>query len=309
MKVSRPSPRRRIRHTVAGLVSAAVIVGSGTTASAVPLNFEDLVGRATGYTVIGRSDVARSTTAKFTNVATDSGRTVDARIVATVKAETDFGEVGNSGRHGDPGFIPDYRPSGTRDGGDLGIFYYGNGINSTENGVRLGFEFFDGTGAQSGTFSNAIEVSELNFAIYDVDGESRAKGGWSDQSEFFRAFVSDGLQSYQLGNTPQALTAEQEGDVITFRGPNKNFSESDATGAVILKYANVSSFDLDFGSVQSYGTVQNAVFSAFDGDLSLVDLRNFRDPMTPQAVPGPLSLPLLAAGVGLLGFLRRRNRT
>ena len=27
-------------------------------------------------------------------------------------------------------------------------------------------------------------------------------------------------------------------------------------------------FDLDFGSVQSYGTVQNAVFSAFDGDLS-----------------------------------------
>jgi hypothetical protein len=296
-------------RTVSSVAFIALMVLFPTTSSAATLNFDELVGPATGSTLIGNSSVAQTTTARFTNVATENGRVVDAMIVATVKDSTDFAETGSAGYFGDGGFIPDYRPAGTNASADLGFLYYGNGINSIENGISLAFSFFDGSGDLSGTFGQSILVDTLNFAIYDVDGESVAKGGGADQSEFFRAFASDGLESYQLGTTEQALTATQEGDELTFRGPDKNYAESDASGAVVLNYANTSSFTLDFGSVQSSGANQNGVFSAFDGDLSLIDLANFGPEVAPVSqVPAPASLPLLVTALGAGWIAQRRKK-
>lgn len=295
-------------RTVSSAAFVALMVLCPTTSKAATLNFDEMVGPATGSTLIGNSDVAQTSTVRFTNVATDNGRVVDALIVATVKDSTDFAETGNAGYFGDGGFIPNYRPAGTNMSADLGFLYYGNGINSIENGISVALSFFDGSGALSGSFDQSIAVDTLNFAIYDVDGESVAKGGGADQSEFFRAFASDGLVSYQLGTTEQALTATQEGDALTFRGPDKNYAESDASGAVVLNYENTSGFTLDFGSVQSSGANQNGVFSAFDGDLSLIDLDKFGPEVAPVSpVPAPAGLPLLVTALGV-GWLAKRGK-
>ena len=294
----------------AALIATAASICAVTAVNAATLSFDTLVGSADGTTVIGNSSVVTSKTARFTNVATDDGRTVDARITATVKDGTDFGDVGTAGNFGDAGFIPDYQPGGDTNAADLGFLFYGNGINSTPNGITVAFDFFDGTADLAGSFSQAITVAELNFAIYDVDGESRAAGGSSDQTETFSAFISDGLVSYQLGNTTQALIAAQMGDTVTFSGPNQNFSESDASGAAILTYANTSAFTLDFNSVQSYGANKNGVFSAFDGDLSLVNSADFNAPVaTLPTIPLPASMSLLiSAFCAMFAVNRRKSR-
>lgn len=293
------------RVAQSGAALAIATIGTATMAPAATLSFDSFDGVATGSTVIGRSQVIESTTARFRSVATDQGKTVDALISTTVKHGTDFGDIGGSGRFGDPGFIPDYQPWGSDTAADLGFLYYGNGINGLENGILVEFTFFDGTGDLAGTFDQMLEIAELNFAIYDVDGESIRLGNSADQTEFFSAFVSDGLTSFQLGDTPQALTAEQRGDAILFSGPDKNFSESDASGAVILNYENTSQFRLDFGSVQSSGPYQNGVFSAFDGDLSLIAQSDFSDPVTP--VPAPAALTLLLGALGGMRLFKRKK--
>lgn len=281
------------------LTASAFAASAGTTAYAVPMTFDGLVETATGYhSTYGA--VVLSNIAHFTGVAVDGGTTVDVRVTATVKAETDFAmDNGNA----DTGYIPDYK-SGSTSGPeqDLAFRFYGNNINTTENGVKLTFDFFDGTGAKSGQFNDLINVSQIDFAIYDVDGETY-------QSEFFRAYKSDGLASYRLGNTPQALVATQQSwNTYRFDGPNTNFSETDAAGAAILTYLNTSSFTIDFGSVQNSGPTQNAVFTAMDGDLSMFDLLDFEEAVElPPGVPLPAGLPLILSGLGGLAWIRRRK--
>lgn len=294
------------------LFSAVAFVAFSGVASAVPLSFDSSTTRATGSSFLGA--VTTKNEIGFTNVATDDGLTVDVRVTATSKSETIFA---SDERSNDAGYIADYNSSVNDPNSDLGFIYYGKNLNTTENGIALTFDFFDGTGDLSGTFNDILSVSELNFAIYDVDGESAS----STQSEFFRAFASDGLVSYQLGNTDQALVATQEdADTYRFDGPGSNFGETDASGAAILNYENVSSLTIDFGSVMSAGSTKNPVFSAFDGDLSLIRVADFADPVSTVSpvsaaaaqvapVPLPAGLPLLVAGVGsLVALRRRRNR-
>lgn len=287
----------------AAIVAASLVA---TDAGAASLTFDQLVGQTTGSTVIGNSGVAQELTTRFLNVATDQGYIVDAEVRATVKSETDFGTIGRAGNFGDAGLIPNYQPWGADAAADLGFLYYGNGINENENGISLEFTFFDGTGALSGSFENTITVKELSFAIYDVDGESRATGSGSDQSEYFSAFTDDGLVSYQLGSTPQALTATEMGHRILFEGPGQNYAEADASGAVVLNYENTSSFSLDFGSQQFSGARQNGVFSAMDGDLSLFAADDFADPVTVTPVPLPAAWALMLSCFAALAVVKAR---
>ncbi|MEO1552144.1 MAG: VPLPA-CTERM sorting domain-containing protein [Pseudomonadota bacterium] len=274
-------------------------------ASAVPLTFDNPLTAVTGSTPIGGTNgVVENTVVEFANVGMDGTTTVDARVTATVKTDTTFGNGGGS--FGDSGYIVDYASSGAPDK-DLAFLFYGNNLNQVENGISLKFEFFDGTGAASGTFGTALTVSELNFAVYDVDGETAGLGTSSTQSEFFRAFLGDGLTSYSVGSTPQALSVDTSvtGEV-RFNGPGTNFSETDATGAAILTYQNTSMFTLDFGAVMTVGNDPNPVFTGFDGDLSLFNPDEFDDPIA--TVPLPAGLPLLLAGLGALGLARRFKR-
>jgi hypothetical protein len=192
--------------------------------------------------------------------------------------------------------------------------FYGNGINGGENGVTFLFEFFDGTGLNSATYTSPVDVAVLEFAIYDVDGEA-------DQSEFFRAYKADGLKSYQLGSGAQALSVTDLGDAVLFEGSGKNFDELDATGAAILVYEDTRAFTLDFGSVQTGGPSQNPVFTAFDGNMSLFKKTDFAAPVgagdaafpgggagvSASVVPQPWGLALLPAALGTLILLRRRR--
>jgi len=294
----------RLRAALVGSVAVAIVGGWSATASAVPILFDTFSPGTTGISVLG--GVVETGIISFTDIATDNGTTVDAKVTATtIKPQTDFGPVGsNSGSFGAPGYIPDYTAAASEPNDDLGFLFYGNGINSTENGITLEFEFFDGTGALSGTFTDPLSISEIKFAIYDVDGENTQ---YVKQSEFFRVNKSDGLVSYQLGNTPQALTATDLGDKVLFEGPGVNFAEDDASGAAILVFENTSAFTLDFGAVQMRGPSQNGVFTGFDGDLSLFSDGDFGDPVVVGAVPLPAGFPLLAGGLAVLGWFCRRQ--
>ena len=285
------------------------VVLAQEAATAAPLTFVDTVEEPNGENIIGgapTSPVYSGPSMSFLGVATENGTVVDMLVTATVKDETIFLDPREDSYFGDTGFMPDYSQAENGPFADLGILFEGQGINDTENGLILEFQFFDGTNELSGTFSDAIVVAALDIAIYDVDGETRDPntGRGSTQSEFFRVDKSDGLVSYSLGTGPQALSVTDEGQLVRFDGPGQNFSETDASGAARLQYENTDSFTLDFGSVMGAGGDPNPVFFAIDGDLSLFSEDDFGDP---TAVPLPSGFPLIVAGLIPMYLLRRRQ--
>ncbi|MEO0484580.1 MAG: hypothetical protein AAF092_01570 [Pseudomonadota bacterium] len=278
------------------LPAVTALLLASTAPEAATLKFDTLApGQTSNGTSLGGAPAVDGLTVDFLNVATDMGRTVDARVTATVGPQTQFGD-GSTYSTLRNALIYDYAGSGAAPEDDLAFLYTAMGVNNVENGITLGVQFYDGTGAKSNSFTDTMSVKELEIAVYDVDGEP-------SQSEYFRAFRADGLVSYGLGNTPQALVATNEGGgVIRFDGPGTNFAETDATGAAILTYADTDFFQLSFGSVQSGGPNSNPVFSAIDGDLSLFDAGDFN--------VAPVSLPaggtLLLSALGAMGWTRFR---
>ena len=282
------------RYHLAGAFFLAVSAGA---VQAAPLQFVNFSPATTGNSIFG--GVVENSEIRFTNVSNDRGVTVDAVVTATAKMFTNFGN--GSGGFGKSGFIPNYTSGQAEPNDDLGFLFYGNGVNSMENGVVLDFQFFDGTGSKAGTFSDSLTISELNFAIYDVDGEP-------GQSEYFRLDKADGLTSYRLGSTPQALTATDLGSQILFEGPGVNFPEDDASGAAVLTFNNTSGFTLDFGAVQTSGPARNGVFTGFDGDLSFVNPNDFGGSVIVAPVPEIETYAMFAIGLALLGFKAVRGR-
>lgn len=292
---------RTAQPLTCGTVLGSLLGVLPLTAQAVPLTFDQMVGLTTGNSLLGPT--AGERTLYFTDVATENGQTIDARISTTIIGDTHFADQVDPNAvnyFGDAGYIPDYgsREVGPQD--DLGFLYYGNGINGQANGIATSIDFFNGTGEMAGTFMDLFTVSCLEIAIYDVDGEA-------SQSEYFSAFLDDGLIAYATGTSPQALVATELQDSVLFEGPGTNFSETDATGAAILYYELTSSLNLNFGSVQSSGPQQNAVFSAIDGDLSLFPDGGFGDPTAIAAVPLPAGALLLLTAIGGCFVTSRRS--
>ncbi|MFZ4767026.1 MAG: hypothetical protein ACOYMN_18900, partial [Roseimicrobium sp.] len=92
-----------------------------------------------------------------------------------------------------------------------------------------------------------------------------------------------------------------------FTGPGTNYAETDVSGAFILTYKNTSSILLDFQADTSKDSpLPNHVFSAIDGDLSMIgdNLDGFTPPTN---VPKP-SGALLIGITGMLALLRNRRR-
>jgi hypothetical protein len=295
------SIRQTSSHCISGpICMAALLAMMPLAAQAVPLSFDQMIGTPTGSNVLGPT--AGESTIYFRDVATDNGLTVDARITTVLVGDTDFADQNDPNAEnyfGDSGYIPDYNNSPGGPEKDLGFLYYGNGVNGEENGLNLTLEFFDGTGDRTGSFLDPIAVSSLEIAIYDVDGEA-------SQSEYFSVNRNDGLVAYATGTSTQSLTAAEIEDTVRFDGPGTNYSESDATGAAILYYELTDMVNINFGSVQSSGPNQNAVFSAIDGDLTLFLGGGFGDPTDVTVVPLPASRLLFLVGLaGSLAFFRR----
>jgi len=180
---------RPLRQAIKPAAFLASAFCAPSNAMAVPLTFDQIVSPPTGSNLLGAT--ATEQTIYFKDVATDNGTTVDAKVTTSIKGDTDFADQSNPNAQnyfGDAGYIPDYRNSlgGPQD--DLGFLYYGNGVDSVEDGITMTFEFFDGTGLLSGAFLDPIVLSTLEIAVYDVDGEA-------SQSEYFTAQKDDGLVS------------------------------------------------------------------------------------------------------------------
>ncbi|WP_420863131.1 hypothetical protein [Algirhabdus cladophorae] len=280
-----------------------ILVALPGMANSATMTFDKMVGATDGSNLLGAAATQR--TLYFKDVATENGQTVDAKITTTIKGDTNFADQTNPAAQnyfGDAGYIPNYRnsPGGPQD--DLGFLYYGNGIDNAEDGITMHFEFFEGTGQMSGTFLTPLLLQSIELAVYDVDGEA-------SQSEYFTAQKSDGLVSYATGTSPQALQVTDQGNSLLFNGPGTNFGEADATGAAILYYELTDALSLDFGSIQTSGPSQNAVFSAIDGDLSMFANAPFGDPVAVTPVPLPASAFLFFSSLcGIFAWFKTAQR-
>ncbi|RYH12333.1 hypothetical protein [Tropicimonas sp. IMCC6043] len=281
-------------------------------ALAVPLHFDDPLTRLDGSSTLGA--VARSRTIEFTNVATESGKTVDLRITAQLKKQTIFGRRAPHGSDaGDPGYIPNYGATAAAPDDDLGLLYYGRHTNDMENGLRLTFDFFDGTGARSGSFAESLSLAELDLVLYDIDGETTSGADPTSQSEYLTAYLADGLTAYALGRSATPLAASLGADSLQLSGHRSDLREDDVSGAVRLIFHDTSSFTLDLGSEMLSGADINPVFTGLDGDMSLFPEADFSPlvSLLPEqsvafAVPLPSGLLLMMSGGGVLLLSRRR---
>jgi hypothetical protein len=233
------------------IVFVITVLSIQCNASLINLDFSNQIEVNNATSAFGLGPAHTGNTMHYINVGTDDGITADARVTATP-----FG-IYSFDYH-----IPNYnQTSGAEPNGDIGFIMTSNSVGT--GGLTYLFELFDGTGANSNTFTTPLEAELLSIMIYDVDGES-------SQSETFRAYFSDGFYSYQTGTDPSSLVATLDGpDEMVFTGPGTNYSEQSTTGAAILNFRNTSSFTLNFESETYSSSGPNPVFSAIDGDLSM----------------------------------------
>ncbi|KHT64199.1 hypothetical protein RJ45_07980 [Photobacterium gaetbulicola] len=279
------------------LFTLAALTSGFAQAAPIDLSFDNPY-LVTLDTVISFSPADPATTSavmRFTNVGTSGGTTIDARVTATA-----FGDYVFNWQ------APDYKAStGIEPNGDIGFLYSRDDSlpadQQAEGGLVYLFELFDGTGANSNTYTDPFVADELAIIVYDVDGELDNIG--NQQSEDLRVFKSDGLYSYTTGNGVSSLTANDFGSSILFEGPGTNFPEDDPSGAVLLNYVNTSNFTLQFESITfaDIFSLDNPVFSAIDGDQWIT----FEGPAV--VVNEPETLALFSACLFGLATVRRRT--
>ncbi len=131
-------------------------------------------------------------------------------------------------------------------------------------------------------FSTAFVAPDLRFSVYDVDGENPNTTGPGTtqsnlrQSEAVRIFKrtgSSGFAGYQVGSAANALIPSEETTSYLFSGRGVNQLESNTAGAGIFYFLNTSSvtFQFEANTTAPLATSGvNAMFSAIDGDVSLI---------------------------------------
>jgi len=249
-------------------------------AQSVDLDFSNPVGTQQSDQYFGLGPVINSATMSYLGVANVGGTSVDMRVTASV-----YGSYQFYGHYGD------YNQALNQPEGDMGLLYYNTGVGS--GGLDYLLEFYVG-----GTnFSTRYTLNQFDLMVYDVDGEA-------NQTESFRTYNSDGLLSYKLAQN-NSLTATKISGGMNFMGGGTDLSEQDASGAVILTYANTNAVTLHFQSTTSSGQY-NGVFSAIDGDLSMTN----DDPAGTWASAVPVPEPSSALLVIIFGMFAvgRRSR-
>jgi hypothetical protein len=131
--------------------------------------------------------------------------------------------------------------------------------------------------ASGSNYSTAYTATDLRLLAYDVDGEA-------SQGEAVRVFKGDssgGLVGYQIGsNATAALIESEDANSYLFSGRDVNKPESDTSGAALFYFQNTSSVTFQFEANTRTATAAvaaplgtpngNPVFSAIDGDVSLI---------------------------------------
>ncbi len=177
---------------------------------------------------------------------------VDARITATTFG-ANYSFVAN---------IPNYSAANPapQPAGDAAFVYQIAGNQVGKGGLDYRIDLY-----QSGTnYTTAYVAPDLRFLVYDVDGEA-------SQGEAVRVSKDSGLIGYQVGSTAQALIPTEDATSYLFSGRDVNVAETDPSGSTILYFQNTSSVTFQFeANTRTSTSAANPVFSAIDGDLSLI---------------------------------------
>lgn len=282
--MKRHFPLRLHPTGVAALTILCLAFGSACPGQLIDLDFSHPVGAADGSYTLG--PYFSGTSIYFTDVADVNGTAVDMRATASV-----FG-TGYTFQ----GHFADYNQAAAEPNGDLGNRYIANSLGA--GGLIYTLDFF----LSGSNFTTGYVLPEFELFLYDVDGES---GSGVSQTEAFRAYTADGLVAYRLSSSPNSVTASEFSDGILFSGPGVNVAETDASGAVLLTYQNTSSVTFRFEGNTISGSVPNGIFTAIDGDKSLVggSYSQFEAPVT---VPEPSGAVLLGFAA-MQAFFRRRR--
>ncbi len=264
---------------VATFLACGVFLLSLNTHGANPLIFNDPVQSTNGNYSLGA--YYSGTTMDFLNVGTVNGSAIDMRV--TVASPV--------GPYSYIGLMPNVT-MGSTIAGDLGFLH--EATSAGFGGVDYTLTFYQG----GGVFAQTVVVPQLHWIINDVDGEAH-------QSETVTAYNADGLQSYQVGNASNQVTAAMSASSVLFTGPGANTNENDPTGAFVLTYANTSAVTLSMRSTTSNSSsFPNTVYTGLDGDLSSnPTLTGFG---TAVLVPEPGGAILIAL-VGMRLLMRRRR--
>ncbi len=203
--------------------------------------------------------------------------------------------VSGTGSYSYAGTAPDYNATtGVEPNGDLGYGYLANSAGT--GGMDYSLNFKQG----GSSFANDFVINDFRLMIYDVDGESF-------QSESVAVSTADGFYGYRLPTTNDITLVEDGSGLFTFSGPGTNRDENDPSAAVILFFRNTSSLTLQMRSnTTASSPLPNIVFSAIDGDLSLLGATGESAFGSFTAVPEPSSL--LLGTVGMLALCNRRSR-
>lgn len=240
------------------------------------LNFSNWIDEGGATLAFGGNTYEKNLTMKFTNVANVNGVAIDATITAS--AITGNGDWG--------GISANYNGGPSEPRGDIALYYLGDAGTSY---FTYTLQFF--VGGSSFTQRQAIESFRL--MMYDVDGDA-------NQDEFATAYMADGLVGYARG---PLMKATESADSVRFEGPGANQDETDTDGAFFLYYANTDTVNIRMENFTT-GAANNGVFSALDGDSSLLPfMTGGFTPVTP-VVPTPGAVALL----GLAGAFGRRRR-
>jgi hypothetical protein len=274
-------------------VAAITTASQAEKAAAADLNFANLKFdtpnpiNSSPNTTIDGDPAFTGTTIEYFNVAPG----VDARITATP-----FGD-----NYSFAGHFPDYSTLTMGEPkGDTALQYQIANDQTGPGGLTYKIDLFE----SGGTFTTAFIAPELRFLIYDVDGES-------SQGEAVRIANGGGFVGYQVGNTNEALTPTF--DALTnsylFSGRNTNVSETDPSGAAIFYFQNTNSVTFQFEANTRTQSSINSVFSAIDGDLSLIqgNTSGFASRVdVSAAVPEPFTV--IGTLVGGTAALRLRKK-
>jgi hypothetical protein len=266
------------RSIVASVLSLAAVatVCQPEKAAAVDLVFSTVTtanGNTTGLTTnlfgAGLGNGYTGRIIDYTNVAGG----VNARVTATT--------FGNN--YSFVGHLNNYNSANgtTQPNGDAGFIYQIAANQTGAGGMTYKIDLFDATFGNGWT--QAYVAPDLRFSVYDVDGENSSTTGPGttqgiyNQSEAVRVFKGDtatnsGFAGYQVGTATNSLVPTEDANSYLFTGPSTNYLETNVVGAALLYFQNTSSVTFQFEANTSSPTNPNpnGVFSAIDGDVSLI---------------------------------------
>jgi hypothetical protein len=256
--------------TLVGSLTLAAVstVSQSEKAAAVNLSFSTPVAipgspLVSTTAAVGTGLAYTNSAIGYANVGTGAnGVALDAKITATPFTTSTTGSAYTFQQH-----LANYTSAGNSSG-DAGFRYLANDLNA--GGMTYKLDLF--VSDASHTFTTAAAGQDLSFLIYDVDGENANGFTQTEALRIFKGNGSSGFSSYRLGSTSDSLTvlSENANSYVFGKAAAGNVNETIVSGDIILNFKNTNSVLFQFEANTTAGGVPNGVFSAIDGDFTML---------------------------------------